>query len=55
MTSYLEQEFGRIRAVILGPDGFIYITTSNRDGRGQVARGDDKIIKINPKEYFNTH
>lgn len=41
-------EFGRIRAVVLGPDGLLYITTSNTDGRGGLNPGDDKIIRINP-------
>lgn len=40
--------FGRIRTVRLGPDGFLYITTSNRDGRGSPAADDDRIIRINP-------
>lgn len=53
LTSHFYQEFGRIRAVVLGPDGFLYITTSNRDGRGEVQEGDDKIIKINPKIFNN--
>ncbi len=38
--------WGRIRTVKLGPDNYLYITTSNTDGRGQVKAGDDKIIKI---------
>lgn len=48
LITHFKQRFGRIRAVALGPDGFMYLTTSNRDGRGQVKEGDDKIIKINP-------
>lgn len=39
-------EFGRIRDVIEGEDGVIYFTTSNRDGRGKVNEGDDKVIAI---------
>lgn len=42
------QEFGRLRAVQVGPDGWLYVTTSNRDGRGHVRAGDDKIIRVNP-------
>lgn len=44
---HFQQEFGRIRAVVLGPDGYIYITTSNTDGRGEPRLDDDKIIKVN--------
>lgn len=44
----LSQEFGRIRDVIEGPDGLIYFTTSNRDGRGDVRLGDDKIYRLIP-------
>ncbi len=39
---------GRIRDVIQGPDGAIYFTTSNRDGRGTVRSGDDKIYRLAP-------
>ncbi len=47
LITHFKTEFGRIRAVTIGPDGFIYISTSNRDGRGNPKSGDDKIIKIN--------
>ncbi|MEK7534244.1 MAG: PQQ-dependent sugar dehydrogenase [Patescibacteria group bacterium] len=50
LKEYLKGEFGRIRDVVLGSDGFLYITTSNRDGRGIPREGDDKIIRINPKK-----
>lgn len=40
------QEWGRVRAVRLGPDGWLYLSTSNRDGRGKVRVGDDQIVKI---------
>ena len=48
LTTHFKGELGRIRDVLLGPDGFLYITTSNRDGRGTPAAGDDKILRINP-------
>ncbi len=38
--------FGRIRDIAEGPDGSIYFSTSNRDGRGSVREGDDKICRI---------
>lgn len=40
------RQFGRIRDVIESPTGEIYFTTSNRDGRGDVNEGDDKVIRI---------
>ncbi|MBI4078833.1 MAG: PQQ-dependent sugar dehydrogenase [Candidatus Levybacteria bacterium] len=49
VKSLLQGEFGRLRDVVLGPDNMLYITTSNRDGRGSPAEDDDKIIKVNPK------
>jgi glucose/arabinose dehydrogenase len=39
-------EFGRIRDVLVGPDGAIYVATSNRDGRGSPAVDDDRILRI---------
>lgn len=42
-------DFGRIRDVVEGPDGFIYITTSNRDGRGTPTIDDDRILRIRPE------
>jgi glucose/arabinose dehydrogenase len=45
----LELEVGRIREVVQGPDELIYFTTSNRDGRGTVLEGDDKIYRLRPE------
>jgi glucose/arabinose dehydrogenase len=49
LKEYFNQEFGRIRTVRVGPDGMLYLTTSNRDGRGTPKAGDDKVIRVNPK------
>lgn len=38
--------WGRLRDVVQGPDGFVYIVTSNRDGRGKPAPDDDRVIRI---------
>ncbi|MBI4038795.1 PQQ-dependent sugar dehydrogenase, partial [Candidatus Daviesbacteria bacterium] len=48
MKEYFKGQFGRIRAVAV-KNGFLYITTSNTDGRGNLRAGDDKMIKINPE------
>jgi glucose/arabinose dehydrogenase len=40
---------GRVREVVEGPDGFIYFSTSNRDGRGTVKLDDDKIYRLIPQ------
>lgn len=41
----LFSELGRIREVVVHND-YLYIATSNRDGRGLPRPGDDKIIRI---------
>lgn len=42
-------DVGRVRDVVEGPDGLIYFTTSNADGRGSLRAGDDKILRLAPK------
>jgi aldose sugar dehydrogenase len=44
----LEGKYGRIREVAEGPDGAVYFSTSNRDGRGKPAQDDDRIIRLVP-------
>jgi glucose/arabinose dehydrogenase len=43
---HFHEQFGRIRTVAAAPDGSLWITTSNRDGRGDPARADDRVIRI---------
>ena len=44
----LEGKVGRIREVAEGPDGYIYFSTSNRDGRGKPVPEDDRIMRLVP-------
>jgi glucose/arabinose dehydrogenase len=44
----LSGTYGRIREMAQGPDGFIYFSTSNRDGRGSPAKDDDRILRMVP-------
>ncbi len=41
-------EFGRLRDASMGPDGNLYLLTSNRDGRGSPLSNDDRILRIVP-------
>jgi glucose/arabinose dehydrogenase len=43
---HLEKQFGRLRDAVISPDGNLYITTSNQDGRGLASADDDQILKI---------
>jgi glucose/arabinose dehydrogenase len=44
----LSGNLGRIREIGQGPDGFLYFSTSNRDGRGSPAAEDDRIMRMVP-------
>ncbi len=50
LKEHFKGQFGRIRDVVLGPDGMLYITTSNQDGRGNPASVDDRVIRVNPQK-----
>jgi glucose/arabinose dehydrogenase len=44
----LDREYGRLRTVVEGPDGALYVLTSNRDGRGSPHERDDRILRVTP-------
>jgi glucose/arabinose dehydrogenase len=41
-------QYGRLRTVVAAPDGTLWFTTSNRDGRGRTRDGDDRILQFRP-------
>jgi aldose sugar dehydrogenase len=46
---HLRGQYGRLRDVAEGPDGALYLATSNRDGRGTPHSGDDRLLRITPR------
>ncbi len=48
IESLLIGTHGRLRDVVVGPDRLLYVTTSNRDGRGSPAPDDDRILRVTP-------
>jgi len=41
--------YGRLRDVVQGPDGYLYVSTSNRDGRGTPVPEDDRVLRLVPR------
>lgn len=45
-TDFFVGKYGRLRTVVRAPDGNLWLTTSNRDGRGEPAGNDDRILEV---------
>ena len=50
LEAIISGDYGRLRNVVEGPDGYLYILTSNRDGRGNPTPDDDRILRIVPQQ-----
>ncbi|WP_380160951.1 PQQ-dependent sugar dehydrogenase [Kineococcus sp. R86509] len=45
-TERFAGEFGRLRDVVVAPDGSLWMLTNNTDGRGRPSAGDDRVLRV---------
>lgn len=44
----LRNRYGRLRTVVAAPDGALWLTTSNKDGKGHPVPADERVLRIVP-------
>lgn len=53
-TASLTGRYGRLRSVVAAPDGALWLTTSNLDGRGRPVPTDERVLRILPPSRSST-
>lgn len=48
VSTALHNKYGRLRTVVAAPDGALWLTTSNRDGKGHPVPTDERVLRIIP-------
>jgi glucose/arabinose dehydrogenase len=50
----LKSTYGRLRTVVAASDGALWLTTSNRDGKGKPVAADERVIRYLPQRGGGT-
>jgi glucose/arabinose dehydrogenase len=50
-TARLVNQFGRLRTVEVAPDGWLWVTTSNRERQAPAAPADDRVLRFPPTRH----
>jgi len=53
--TFFQDWFGRLRDICISPDGRVFLAVSNRDGRGTVHTGDDRIVEVSSSSAVDVH
>jgi glucose/arabinose dehydrogenase len=54
-TPMLRNKYGRLLTVVAAADGALWLTTSNRDGKGKPVADDERVLRILPSAGGGEH